>query len=38
MEIRQAGYDVADNRVVSETVYAGVHAMKRKGFCRDGYP
>lgn len=30
--IRQAGYDVPDNRVVSETVSGGVQAMKRKGF------
>ena len=32
MAIRQAGYDVPDNRVVSETVSGGVQAMKRKGF------
>lgn len=32
MAIRQAGYDVADNRVVSETVSGGIQAMKRKGF------
>jgi DNA invertase Pin-like site-specific DNA recombinase len=32
MAIRQAGYDVTDNRVVSETVSGGVQAMKRKGF------
>lgn len=30
--IRQAGYDILDNRVVSETVSGGVQAMKRKGF------
>ncbi|ELP5233091.1 recombinase family protein [Klebsiella michiganensis] len=32
MAIRQVGYDVSDNRVVSETVSGGVQAMKRKGF------
>lgn len=32
MAIRQAGYDVPDNRVVSETVSGGIQAMKRKGF------
>ena len=32
MAIRQAGYDVPDNRVVSETVSGGVQAMQRKGF------
>lgn len=30
--IRQAGYDVLDNRVVSEVVSGGVQAMKRKAF------
>ncbi len=30
--IRQAGYDVPDNRVVSETVSGGVQAMQRKAF------
>lgn len=30
--IRQAGYDILDNRVISETVSGGVQAMKRKGF------
>ena len=32
MAIRQAGYEVNDNRVVSETVSGGVQAMQRKGF------
>ncbi|EMX3439724.1 recombinase family protein, partial [Escherichia coli] len=32
MAIRQAGYEVPENRVVSETVSGGVQAMKRKGF------
>ena len=32
MAIRQAGYDVIDNRVVSEVVSGGVQAMKRKAF------
>ncbi|HGK7505933.1 MULTISPECIES: recombinase family protein [Enterobacteriaceae] len=32
MAIRQAGYDVLDNRVVSEVVSGGVQAMKRKAF------
>lgn len=32
MAIRQAGYDIPDNRVISETVSGGVQAMKRKGF------
>ncbi|HGP3896164.1 recombinase family protein [Klebsiella pneumoniae] len=32
MAIRQAGYDVPDHRVVSETVSGGLQAMKRKGF------
>lgn len=30
--IRQAGYDILDSRVISETVSGGVQAMKRKGF------
>lgn len=30
--IRQAGYDILDNRVISETISGGVQAMKRKGF------
>lgn len=30
--IRQAGYNVPDNRVVSETVSGGVQAMQRKAF------
>ena len=30
--IRQAGYDVQDNRIVSETVSGGVQAMKRQAF------
>lgn len=30
--IRQAGYDVTDNRVVSETVSGGRMAMQRQGF------
>lgn len=30
--IRQAGYNILDNRVISETVSGGVQAMKRKGF------
>ncbi|EMW3188155.1 recombinase family protein [Klebsiella quasipneumoniae] len=30
--IRQAGYDILDNRVISETVSGGVQAMRRKGF------
>lgn len=29
---RQAGYDILDSRVISETVSGGVQAMKRKGF------
>lgn len=32
MAIRQAGYDVIDNRVVSEVVSGGVQAMQRKAF------
>ena len=32
MAIRQAGYDIPDNRVISETVSGGVQAMKRKDF------
>jgi DNA invertase Pin-like site-specific DNA recombinase len=32
MAIRQAGYEVLDNRVVSEVVSGGVQAMKRKAF------
>lgn len=32
MAIRQAGYDVLDNRVVSEVVSGGVQAMQRKAF------
>ena len=32
MAIRQAGYDIPDNRVVSETISGGVQAMKRKSF------
>lgn len=32
MAIRQAGYDILDSRVISETVSGGVQAMKRKGF------
>ena len=32
MAIRQAGYDVIDNRVVSEAVSGGVQAMQRKAF------
>ena len=32
MAIRQAGYDVLDNRVVSEVVSGGVQAMHRKAF------
>ncbi|HFT4630876.1 TPA: recombinase family protein [Klebsiella pneumoniae] len=32
MDIRQAGYDVIDNRVVSEVVSGGVQAMQRKAF------
>lgn len=32
MAIRQAGYDIPDNRVISETVSGGVQAMKRKRF------
>ncbi|HBT0399701.1 TPA: recombinase family protein [Klebsiella pneumoniae] len=32
MAIRQAGYDVPDNRFVSETVSGGRMAMKRQGF------
>lgn len=32
MAIRQAGYDVPNHRIVSETVSGGVQAMKRKGF------
>lgn len=32
MAIRQAGYDIPDNRVISETVSGGVQAMKRKEF------
>ena len=30
--IRQAGYDILDSRVISETVSGGVQAMQRKGF------
>lgn len=30
--IRQAGYDILDSRVISETISGGVQAMKRKGF------
>ncbi len=30
--IRQAGYDILDNRVISETVSGGVQAMQRKNF------
>ena len=30
--IRQAGYDILDSRVISETVSGGVQAMKRQGF------
>lgn len=30
--IRQAGYDILDSRVISETVSVGVQAMQRKGF------
>lgn len=30
--IRQAGYDILDSRVISETASGGVQAMKRKGF------
>lgn len=30
--IRQAGYDILDSRVISETVTGGLQAMKRKGF------
>jgi len=30
--IRQAGYDILDSRVISETVSGGIQAMKRKGF------
>ncbi|WP_182056883.1 recombinase family protein [Pantoea sp. ME81] len=30
--IRQAGHDILDSRVISETVSGGVQAMKRKGF------
>lgn len=30
--IRQAGYEVSDNRVVSEVVSGGVQAMRRKAF------
>jgi DNA invertase Pin-like site-specific DNA recombinase len=29
--IRQAGYDILDSRVISETVSGGVQAMQRKG-------
>lgn len=32
LAIRQAGYDVTDNRVVSETVSGGRMAMQRQGF------
>lgn len=32
LAIRQAGYKVNDNRVVSETVSGGVQAMQRKAF------
>lgn len=32
MAIRQAGYDILDSRVISETVSGGVQAMQRKGF------
>lgn len=32
MAIRQAGYDVIDNRVVSEVISGGVQAMSRKAF------
>lgn len=32
MAIRQAGYDVIDNRVVSEVVSGGVQAMQRRAF------
>lgn len=32
MAIRKAGYDIPDNRVISETVSGGVQAMKRKEF------
>ncbi|MCR9002627.1 recombinase family protein [Rahnella perminowiae] len=32
MAIRQAGYDIPDNRIISETVSGGVQAMKRKEF------
>ncbi|WP_300001697.1 recombinase family protein [uncultured Cedecea sp.] len=32
MAIRQAGYDIPDSRVISETVSGGVQAMKRKEF------
>lgn len=32
MRIRQAGYDILDSRVVSETVSGGVQAMQRRAF------
>lgn len=32
LAIRNAGYDVADNRVISETISGGVQAMKRPAF------
>ncbi len=32
MAIRQAGYDILDSRVVSETVSGGVQAMQRRAF------
>lgn len=32
MAIRQAGYDILDSRVISETVSGGVQAMQRKTF------
>lgn len=32
LAIRQAGYDILDGYVISETVSGGIQAMKRKGF------
>ncbi|HCI5646788.1 TPA: recombinase family protein, partial [Klebsiella quasipneumoniae subsp. similipneumoniae] len=30
--IRQAGYEIADSRIISETISGGVQAMQRPGF------